>query len=77
MKNLIVAIVIMIIGLAVVAELRYVLIVDSPVVTKFDRLTGDAWIVNGGVWRKVQSPPAEKAEPQKTAVTPQSAAKTK
>ena len=55
MKNWITAIVILIIGIGVISEFRYTLIVDSPVVAKLDRLTGDVWIVNSGVWRKVQN----------------------
>lgn len=62
MKNIIWAIVILIIGLGLLAEARYTLIVDSPVVARIDRLTGDVWIVNSGVWRKVQYPPHEKGE---------------
>lgn len=55
MKNiLLLAIVILIIGIFGLLELRYALIVDSPVVAKLDKLTGDVWIVNAGVWRKVQ-----------------------
>ena len=54
MKNLIWPIVLLIIGIGLVAECRYTLIVDSPVVAKLDRITGEVWIVNSGVWRKVQ-----------------------
>lgn len=54
MKNWITAIVILIIGIGVISEFRYALVVDSPVVAKLDRLTGDVWIVNSGIWRKVQ-----------------------
>ncbi|MFA5145973.1 MAG: hypothetical protein WC515_01125 [Candidatus Omnitrophota bacterium] len=56
MKNIIIAIVILVVSIAALLEFRYTVIVDSPVVVRVDRLTGDAWIVNSGVWRKVQLP---------------------
>jgi len=55
MKNFILAIVILIIGILAFIEFRYAIIVHTPVVAKFDRLTGNVWIVNSGEWRKVQS----------------------
>lgn len=61
MKNIILAILILIVSVGIILECRYALVVDSPVVAKIDRLTGDVWIVNAGVWRKVQPPPQEKA----------------
>ena len=54
MKNIIWAIVVLIIALGVILECRYMLVVNSPIVAKIDRLTGDVWIVNAGLWRKVQ-----------------------
>lgn len=57
MKNLVLAVVILIVGIAAVAEFRYDLVIDSPVVARLDRLTGDTWIVNAGAWRKVQPEP--------------------
>ncbi len=54
MKNLILAIVILVIGAGIILEDRYKLVIDSPVVAKLDRLTGDVWIANAGVWRKIQ-----------------------
>lgn len=54
MKNIIWPIVILIVGLGILLEARYTLVVDSPVVAKIDRLTGDAWIVNSGTWIKVE-----------------------
>ncbi len=65
MKTIICAIVILIIGAGFIAENRYTLIVDSPVVAKLDRFTGDAWIVNSGVWRKVEATIPEKAQEEK------------
>lgn len=54
MKNFILAIAILIIGLGVLLENRYTIKIDAPVVAKLDRLTGDVWIVNSGTWVKVQ-----------------------
>lgn len=65
MKTIICAIVILIIGAGLLAENRYTLVVDSPVVAKLDRFTGDTWIVNSGVWRKVQTPPSQEAQEEK------------
>lgn len=59
MKNLIWVIVIAAIAAGILLEMRYEFFIDSPVVAKFDRLTGDAWIVNSGVWRKIQSLPEQ------------------
>jgi len=61
MKSLIWAIVILIIALGVILECRYMLVVNSPIVAKIDRFTGDVWIANAGVWRRVESPPQVKA----------------
>lgn len=74
MKNMILAIVILIAAIGFVAESRYTLIVDSPVVAKLDRFTGDVWIVNSGVWRKIQPPPENGS--QEKAVIETKAAKT-
>jgi len=62
MKSVIWAIVILIVALGVILECRYMLIVNSPIVAKIDRFTGDVWIANAGVWRKVQLPTQGKAE---------------
>ena len=56
MKNFILAVVILIVGTGIILEGRYEVKIDSPVVARIDRLTGDVWIVNSGVWRKVQMP---------------------
>ena len=56
MKNLIWAIVILAVAAALLLEFRYALVVNSPVVARIDRLTGEVWIVNSGVWRKIQPP---------------------
>ena len=54
MKNLVIAVVIVVIGVGILLEGRYQLKIDSPVVAKLDKLTGDTWIANSGVWRKVK-----------------------
>jgi len=56
MKTLIWALVALVIGIGIIVEMRYDLVVNSPVVAKIDRLTGDTWIVNSGRWVKVQVP---------------------
>lgn len=61
MKGIIWAIVILLVAAGLILELRYALVVNSPIVAKIDRLTGDVWIANAGVWRKVQLPPQEKS----------------
>ena len=66
MKNLALVIVLAVIAIGAILEFRYQVIVDSPIVAKVDRLTGDVWIVNSGIWRKVQTPGAEKREDEKT-----------
>lgn len=55
MKNIIWVIALFIIAGAVLLEFRYTVVVNSPIVVKLDRLSGDIWIVNSGYWRKVQT----------------------
>jgi len=66
MKNIAMPIVILIIAVFAIMEFRYSFLVSSPVVAKFDRLTGKAWIVNAGVWRQVQMEPQAQAKNQPT-----------
>jgi len=54
MKNIIISIVILLVAVGFLVENRYTIIVDSPVVAKIDSWTGDVWIVNSGVWVKVE-----------------------
>jgi hypothetical protein len=54
MKNLIWGLVALVIAGGIVLEFRYDVRIDSPVVAKLDRFTGDTWIANAGVWKKVQ-----------------------
>ena len=61
MKNWIWAVVVVVIAAGVLLESRYTLIVNSPIVAKLDKATGDVWIVNSGMWRKVQHPPKDEA----------------
>lgn len=75
MKNLVIAIAILIVGIGLILEYRYAVIIDSPIVAKIDRLTGDAWIANSGLWRKVEHAAAANDRPQEKAVNPKPAAK--
>jgi len=59
MKSIVWLLIALLILVSILLEFRYVLYVSSPVVAKLDRLTGDAWIVNGGQWRKVTQPTDE------------------
>ncbi len=55
MKNILLAVVVLIIALLALIEFRYAIIIDSPVVAKFDRLTGKLWIVNSGVLSEIEN----------------------
>lgn len=59
MKNFIWPIVVLIIGIGLLVEMRYDLTINSPIVARIDRITGDVWIANAGTWRKVQMPMPE------------------
>ncbi len=54
MKNLIWGLAALIIAGGVMLEFRYDVRINSPIVAKLDRFTGDTWIANAGVWRRVQ-----------------------
>lgn len=60
MKNILWPIVILVIAVGIILGFRYELVVNSPIVAKIDRLTGDVWIANAGNWIKVQTPTALK-----------------
>jgi hypothetical protein len=77
MKHLIWAIAVVVIGAGILLEFRYAIIVHTPVVVRFDRLSGDAWIVNSGVWRKVQALPPEQEQEVKAVIPEKAASKTK
>ncbi len=76
MKSLILAIVILIVAAGIAIESRYTLVVDSPVVAKIDRLTGEVWIANSGAWRKIDHCPKDNCIPESN-VTPKSDKKSK
>ena len=77
MKKMILAIVVLIIAMAAILEFRYEFTIDSPVVVKFDRLTGDTWIVNAGVWRKVKDEEPQMQAKREMAQVPLSKAASK
>lgn len=56
-KNILWALVVLLAVIIMASGHRYVLQVNSPVVVKMDRLTGDTWIVNSGAWIKIKSSP--------------------
>ena len=64
MKNIIWAILVLALAVLFVFEFRYALVVNSPIVAKIDRVTGDVWIANSGAWLKVQHSAKEKVASQ-------------
>lgn len=64
MKNIIWMVVALILAALFVLEFRYTLVVNSPIVAKIDRITGDVWIANSGMWLKVQHSVKDKAAAQ-------------
>ena len=54
MKNFIWAMALVVLAALFILEFRYTLVVNSPIVAKIDRLTGDVWVANSGMWLKVQ-----------------------
>jgi hypothetical protein len=63
MKNVIWAILVLILAAIFVVEFRYTLVINTPIVAKIDRLTGDVWIANSGKWLKVQHSAKEETAP--------------
>lgn len=53
MRNNIWIVVVLILAALLTLEFRYALVVNSPIVAKIDRLTGDVWVANSGSWIKV------------------------
>ena len=51
---LILAIVVM---AAVLFLFRYDITVNTPIVVKLDRWTGEAWVANSGVWMDIEHAP--------------------
>ncbi|MCX5678086.1 MAG: hypothetical protein NTY76_03145 [Candidatus Omnitrophica bacterium] len=64
MKNISWVAVVLILAVLFILEFRYTVVVHSPIVAKVDRLTGDVWIANSGMWLKVQHSVKDKAVPQ-------------
>lgn len=82
MKNMGWVIVVLILAALFVLEFRYTLVVNSPIVAKIDRLTGDVWVANSGRWLKVQhmakeKPAAQSETPAKKPAETASQGKTK
>lgn len=68
MKNIVWAIVLVVLAALFILEFRYTLVVNSPIVAKIDRITGDVWIANSGMWLKVQHAAKKEAAPAAVAV---------
>ncbi len=64
MKNSLWIAVVLVLAALLTFEFRYTLVVNSPIVAKIDRLTGDVWIANSGIWLKVNHVAKEKAAVQ-------------
>ena len=69
MKNMRWVVVVLILAALFILESRYALVVNSPIVAKIDRITGDVWIANSGIWLKVQHSVKDKAVMQGTGST--------
>lgn len=64
MKNNIWIVVVLMLAALLTLEFRYALVVNSPIVAKIDRLTGDVWVANSGMWLKVNHIAKEKTPAQ-------------
>ncbi len=53
--NLLIIITMIVATIAIMILFRFDVDIQSPVVSKFDRWTGKAWIVNNGVWMPVKA----------------------
>lgn len=67
MKNIIWVALVLILAALFVLEFRYELVINSPIVAKIDRITGDVWIANSGVWLKLQHTVKERGAAQNIA----------
>ena len=56
MKNMTWILTVVILAAILIIGFRYALVVNSPIVAKIDRITGDVWIANSGMWLKVNHP---------------------
>ncbi|MFH1190048.1 MAG: hypothetical protein V1682_05090 [Candidatus Omnitrophota bacterium] len=54
MKNITWPVAVIILAAMCVIGFRYDIVVNSPIVAKIDRITGDVWVANSGMWLKVQ-----------------------
>ncbi len=56
MKNsfIIVALLVLIAAASILYVSRYQIIVNSPIIVKLNRLTGEAWVANNGVWMDIE-----------------------
>jgi hypothetical protein len=59
MKNSTWAVIVLVLAALCVIEFRYALVVNSPIVAKIDRITGNVWVANSGMWVKVKHPADE------------------
>ena len=75
MKTIIWALTLLIIAAAVILELRYSIVIDSPVVAKLDRLRGDVWIANAGQLMIVKHAGEVCIPPEKPSAPPETKAK--
>lgn len=54
MKNTIIIALVISLAAVLALEFRYDVVVNSPIVAKIDRMTGDVWIANSGMWLKLK-----------------------
>ena len=66
MRNNIWIVVVLVLAALLTLEFRYALVVNSPIVAKIDRLTGDVWVANSGMWLKVSHVVKEKSSAQQS-----------
>ena len=70
MKNLIWALVAVLIAGGIFMTHRYSLVLHSPIVARIDNYTGKVWIVNSGVWYQVQDSAQGNAAPEQKPIIP-------
>lgn len=75
MKQLIWGLIAIIIAGGIMLEFRYEVKINTPIVAKIDRFTGETWIANSGVWKKVQHENATPKETSAKSTAPGKAAK--
>lgn len=77
MKNIAWVIVVIVLAVMLMLESRYSLVINSPIVAKIDRMTGDVWIANSGLWIKVKHSVSESVASQGSTEAGKTAAKAK